>query len=138
MRSTSVPRHPEGLETWPTFDHEVLGGNYHGHGGIGLRTEIIAADKAAGHPILAGVHVLHWTSPATLYNVSPVASNATVLLLGKLNTGSEPIAWTRTYHGGRVFYTSLGHVDDFQTPQFRRLLVNAIYWAMDKPVPEKP
>ena len=129
---------PEGLKTWPTFDHEVLGGNYHGHGGIGLRTEIIAADKAAGHPILAGVHVLHWTSPATLYNVSPVASNATVLLLGKHNTGSEPIAWTRTYHGGRVFYTSLGHVDDFQTPQFRRLLVNAIYWAMDKPMPEKP
>ena len=24
---------PEGMEVWPTFDHEVLGGNYHGHRG---------------------------------------------------------------------------------------------------------
>ena len=129
---------PEGWEAWPKFDHEVLGGNYHGHGGIGLRTEILAADKAAGHPILAGVQLSHWTSPATLYNVSPLAANATILLTGKCSTGTEPIAWTHSYHGGRVFYTSLGHVDDFQTPQFRKLLVNAIYWAMDKPEPDKP
>jgi type 1 glutamine amidotransferase len=45
------------------------------------------------------------------------------------------VAWTNTYKGGRVFYTALGHPDDFKTPQFRTLLKNAILWAADKPVP---
>ena len=37
----------------------------------------------------------------------------------------------------RMFYTALGHPEDFRDPQFRKLLVNAIFWAMDKPVPKK-
>ena len=47
-----------------------------------------------------------------------------------------PVVWTRRYGKGRVFYTSLGHVDDFEQPQFLRLLVNAIHWAMNRPVPK--
>jgi type 1 glutamine amidotransferase len=40
------------------------------------------------------------------------------------------VAWTNTgKHGGRVFYTSLGHIEDFQQPAFNELLVNAIRWA---------
>jgi hypothetical protein len=27
-------------------------------------------------------------------------------------------------------------VDDLKNPQFRRLLINAVFWAMDKPVPK--
>jgi type 1 glutamine amidotransferase len=38
--------------------------------------------------------------------------------------------------GGRVFYTSLGHVEDFALPALRRLLVNGIFWTLDKPVPD--
>jgi type 1 glutamine amidotransferase len=42
----------------------------------------------------------------------------------------EPIAWTNTNKfGGRVFYTSLGHIDDFKQESFNRLLVNALRWA---------
>ena len=48
-------------------------------------------------------------------------------------TEPEPVAWTNTYHGGRIFYTSLGHPDDFQLPQFNRLLLNAIRWTLDRP-----
>ena len=32
----------------------------------------------------------------------------------------------------RVFYTSLGHPDDFKNAEFRRLLANGIAWAMGK------
>ena len=32
----------------------------------------------------------------------------------------------------RVFYTSLGHPDDFKNAEFRRLLANAIAWGMGK------
>jgi type 1 glutamine amidotransferase len=39
------------------------------------------------------------------------------------------VAWVRLHRGGRVFYTSLGHPDDFRQPSFLRLLVNAIFWT---------
>jgi len=35
-----------------------------------------------------------------------------------------------------VFYTSLGHPKDFENPAFRRLLVNAIFWTLNRSVPE--
>ncbi|MFT5411914.1 MAG: type 1 glutamine amidotransferase, partial [Verrucomicrobiales bacterium] len=31
--------------------------------------------------------------------------------------------------GGNSFYSSLGHVDDFQVPAFVKLLRNGICWA---------
>jgi type 1 glutamine amidotransferase len=43
-----------------------------------------------------------------------------------------PVAWTNVYAGGRVFYTTLGHPGDFQSEAFRRLLENAIRWAIDR------
>ena len=47
----------------------------------------------------------------------------------------EPVAWTNQYKQSRIFYTSLGHQDDFQNESFRRMLINAVFWAMNKPVP---
>ena len=41
----------------------------------------------------------------------------------------------RSTDGGRTFYTSLGHIDDFKQPAFRRLLTNAVYWAAGLEVP---
>jgi len=49
----------------------------------------------------------------------------------------EPVAWTNSYKNSRIFYTSLGHPDDFGNAQFRRLLINAVFWAMNKPVPKE-
>ena len=48
---------------------------------------------------------------------------------------SAVVAWTHSYKGGRVFYTSLGHPDDFEIPSFRRLFRNGILWTL-KLVPE--
>jgi type 1 glutamine amidotransferase len=59
------------------------------------------------------------------------------LLIGTIpDKDPEPVAWTNVHNGGRVFYTSLGHVDDFQDPQFNRLLTNAVLWTLGKE-PEK-
>ncbi len=121
---------PKDWKTWPEFDHDVLGGNYHGHLPRGQRTIIT---EAADHPILAGLNLDNWTSTTWLYQVSPLASDATVLLTGKCKGVVEPVAWTHRYRGGRVFYTSLGNVDDFRSPRFRRLLANALFWAMNRP-----
>jgi type 1 glutamine amidotransferase len=127
----------EGCDEWPEFDADVLGGNYHGHGPNPAGTDVAIVPEAADHPTLAGVEPTSWHSAGSLYYTSPIASDATLLMTGSLDDRTEPLTWIRTGKGGRMFYTGLGHPEDFHDPQFRRLLVNAIYWAMDRPVPEE-
>jgi nicotinamidase-related amidase/type 1 glutamine amidotransferase len=130
----SAPK--EGHDEWPRFDPEVLGGNYHNHYGAGPKVTITPAAGAKDHPILNGV-ALPFLSDGSLYMTSPLADGTQVLLVGTIpDRQPEPVAWTHRYKGGRVFYTSLGHPDDFTNPNFRRLLINAVFWALDKPVPE--
>jgi type 1 glutamine amidotransferase len=125
---------PKEHAEWPMFDSKVLGGNYHGHYGRGPTTTVTPADGAGDHPILAGVHT-PFISISSLYQVSPLTKSTSTLLVGTIpDKESEPVAWTNRYKKSRVFYTSLGHVDDFKNPQFRRLLINAVFWAMNKPV----
>jgi type 1 glutamine amidotransferase len=125
---------PAEMQQWPEFDHDVLGGNYHGHFKIAGAEVQVVAEKSE-HPILAGVAPPQWTTHGTLYWVSPLAKDTVVLLTGTTEGQTEPVAWTHSYKGGRVFYTELGHQDDFATDQFRTMLVNAVFWVMDRPVP---
>jgi len=125
---------PTGHVEWREFDRDVLGGNYTGHYAGGPQTIVTAATD---HPILSGVKT-PFISTGSLYKTSPLAGSAQLLLTGSIpDQKPEPVAWTNTYKGGRIFYTSLGHPDDFGNPQFRRLLINAVFWAMDKPVPKE-
>jgi len=42
-----------------------------------------------------------------------------------------PLAWTRKYGKGRIFYTALGHEDGvWRDQRFQQLLYNGIEWAM--------
>jgi type 1 glutamine amidotransferase len=42
-----------------------------------------------------------------------------------------PLAWTRSYGGGRVFYTALGHEEAvWRDRRYQQMLANAITWAM--------
>jgi type 1 glutamine amidotransferase/nicotinamidase-related amidase len=126
----------QGQAEWPEFDGQVLGGNYNGHGSNDLGTDVAIVAEEARHPLLDGVEPANWHSTGSLYYTAPVASNATVLMTGSLESRTEPLTWTRTYRGGRIVYSGLGHPDDFQEPPFRQLLVNAIFWAMDRPAPK--
>jgi len=129
-------KHPDGHVEWRNFDPQVLGGNYHGHHGRGPTTTVTSGDGAKGHPILAGVRI-PFTSIGSLYEASPLTKSTKTLLIGTIpDKETEPVAWTNRYRKSRVFYTSLGHVDDFKNPQFRRLLINAVFWSMKKPVPK--
>ena len=123
------------FQNWPEFDDTVLGCNYTGHHGNGPKAQISPATSASSHPVLRGVSP--FTSAGSLYTSSPLATTATPLLTGSIaDKPSEPVAWTHTHKGGRVFYTSLGHRDDFKDPSFRRLLTNAILWSVDRPIPK--
>ena len=138
MTASSTPHHPfkEGEDEWPEFDAQVLGGNYHGHGPNDLGTDVAIVAEQAGHPLLSGVEPAKWRSTGSLYYTTPVAPGTTVLMTGSIQDRSEPLTWTRTYKDSRIIYTGLGHPDDFQEPPFSKLLINAIFWAMERPVPE--
>jgi type 1 glutamine amidotransferase len=114
------------VQTWLDLDKEVLGGDYTGHYGKGA-TEVKIVDKAKNHPILAGLK--QFTSEGTLYKNAKIAGDCEVLLTGSIPEATMPIAWTRMYKGGRIFYTSLGHQKDFENENFLRLLENAVAWA---------
>ena len=45
-----------------------------------------------------------------------------------------PLAWTRSYGIGRVFYTALGHEEGvWRNPRFQKLMRNAALWVLRKP-----
>ena len=124
-----------GRGEWPRFDPEVLGGNYQGHHGTGPRATVRPAPGADNHPILSGVELAGFSTLGSLYRVSPLDGSATPLVIGSIpGKPEEPVAWVHAYgpKPARVFYTSLGHPDDFAQPAFRRLLVNGITWALNR------
>jgi nicotinamidase-related amidase/type 1 glutamine amidotransferase len=122
---------PEGFESWDTWDADIFGGSYTNHYGVGPEVEVSVAADGADHPILKGVNAASIKGKGSLYIVNPLAASTTPLLIGAIpEKASETIAWTnRTKFGGKSFYTSLGHVDDFAQPEFRKLLANAVQWA---------
>jgi hypothetical protein len=127
------PPAPAGHATWQDFDPEVLGGHYTNHHPAGPKTSVTAGPGAAKHAILKDVRAETLASNGSLYKVSPLAPGTTVLLVGAIPGESpEPIAWTHDYgpKHARVFYTSLGHPDDFQNGEFRKLLLHAVRWAL--------
>jgi type 1 glutamine amidotransferase len=134
---------PEGHAAWPEFDRDVLGGNYQGHHGNRgpgePKTYVWVIPDAQDHPILAGVRSGEFAAPSWLYKTHPLATSATPLVMGRVEGRNtpEPVAWTNTHQGGgRVFYTSLGHPEDFKIPDVQRLLRNGIYWAAGLAVPQ--
>jgi nicotinamidase-related amidase len=126
------PELPEGVAAWPEFDARVLGGSYTNHHGNGIESAIRVADTGAGHPILEGVDAGELIGKGSLYKVRPLSPSATPLLIGSIpGEEPEPVAWTHLGpSGSRVFYTSLGHRGDFEQAGFRRMLRNAIDWAL--------
>jgi type 1 glutamine amidotransferase len=116
-----------GFQNWLEMDGAVLGGDYKGHFGAGVVADITPVRAARNHPVLKGVAA--FKSNGSLYKNPAVASDVTVLLRGTIPNQDEPVAWIRERGNQRVFYTSLGHPDDFRDPNFVRLLVNALVWA---------
>ena len=77
-----------------------------------------------------------------IYQIRDFAGGSHVVLrldpssvdLGRANVHHHPhgwpLAWTRSYGSGRVFYTALGHEEAvWRDPRFQTLLRNAVQWA---------
>ena len=120
------------------------GPSKHTHYGHNASTDATVIVEKAKHPILTGVdptfHVRSW-----LYRVLPdyPAKGTDWLLMGKaVNPDKpavdQPIAWTwENQYKGKVFFTTMGHPEDFSVAPFQRLVVNAIHWELGLKVPQK-
>jgi putative membrane-bound dehydrogenase-like protein len=124
-----------GFQNWLDMDKEVLGGDYKNHYGAGSKCEVKITKEGDRHPVLAGVKP--WSSTSSLYKNPNPAKDITVLMTGSIPDHTEPVTWVREYKGGRVFYTSLGHPDDFQEESCRRMITNALFWTAKRDVPAK-
>jgi type 1 glutamine amidotransferase len=124
-----------GFQNWLEMDKEVLGGDYKNHFGHDQRPDIKLTEAGQKHPVLTGVKPFQATGG--LYKNPNVAKDVTVLMTGEIPKEKEPVTWVREHKGGRVFYTSLGHPDDFKDENFTRMLTNAIFWTAKKDVPVK-
>jgi hypothetical protein len=91
-----------------------------------------------------------------VYGITTLSGDSKPLIMGQVLSGMDPkdkpnpdkelvpVAWTKTYTGekgktARIFTTTMGHSFDFKSEGFRRLLVNACYWAigMEEKIPAK-
>jgi type 1 glutamine amidotransferase len=142
--STHAFRYPSGsFAKWNDgFGQEVFGQRWITHHGHDSSTKVYVAVK--DHPITRGIapefHCRSW-----LYQVMPLQGDCQPLLIGAAVKGDKPVkeifgtpnpvAWTKTRNGARVFFTTLGHPMDFENESARRLLVNGIYWALSKDIP---
>ena len=115
------------FQNWLAFDREVLGGNYQMHWRHGPRAHVRFEPASAGHPLVEGVS--EFSSAGSLYRNTPISTDTTLLMSASTEEHDEPVTWTRSHAGGRVFYTSLGHQDDFLESSFLRLLANAVLWC---------
>src|SRR5690349_2230717 len=151
--STPAFNFPEGHESrsWNAFGERAFGAPpgwggaaKHTHYGHESTTDVYVIEKEKSHPILTGV-VPNFKVRSWLYKVLPdyPAKGATWLLMGKAvnpNTAEaieNPVAWTwKSASGARTFMTTMGHPEDFHEEAMQRLCVNAIHWALEKPVPD--
>ncbi len=135
------------------FGRQVLGETWiRHHGAHGKQsTRGILVPEQRSHPILRGIGDGDIWGPTDVYAVRlPLPGDSQPLVLGQVLDGMRPdsppaagpvnnpmmpIAWVRTYRGpqgkpARVFTTTMGSSQDLLSEGFRRLLVNACYWAL--------
>lgn len=129
------------------FGHQVLGNTWVGHYGRnhkqGTRIEIVPEQKQ--HAILRGVGD-HAFCHAGAYVGKP-REGFTVLTrsqpLVSMDPNAEPdqskpsmpCTWTREYSGkngttGRVFHSTQGASEDILDPNYRRLIINGVFWSL--------
>lgn len=127
------------------FGRQILGEKWAGHYGNNHQqsTRLDIVPEQAQHPILRGVKDM-WVQCGG-YNVNPLPPSQVLAMAqplvamtpdAKPDPTRKPVpgAWTRSYQGSdgkpaRVFTTTYGASNDIENEGFRRMLVNACFWA---------
>jgi type 1 glutamine amidotransferase len=130
-----------GFFLWPEFG-EMLGGRFDEHPwGITDATVVVEDRKAAMTAHLPATFVVndeHYQlkdfSRAKLHVLARLDSTTLNLKapLVHRTDGDFPVAWTKTYGKGRVFYSTLGHHRElWDAPWMQKMYFEALKWAME-------
>jgi uncharacterized protein len=124
---------------WPEYG-EMIGGYYDEHPWGTFDAPIIVED-----PTFPGMQ--QWPKVFVLqdeiYQMRNYSREKVRVLMrldaGKIDLGNQSVhrtdrdfavTWAKMYGKGRVFYTSLGHVqDNWDKPEFQKMIIEAIRWS---------
>lgn len=112
---------------------EYLGLQSSGHG---PQIPVAITFTDASSPITKGM--ADWTTiREELYNNVQIFPSATALAKGKQKVGEREVesvvAWTNTYHGARVFSTTIGHNNEtVSDDRYLDLVARGLLWACNK------
>jgi len=107
----------------------MVGGQWVAHpGNDGIDYDVNIVEGSS--PIVAGLHDFHVKSEHYFMHVDPGNH-----VLATTNFGDivMPVTWTKMWGKGRVFYSSLGHVDQVfeQDPQIQEMVARGMIWAAE-------
>ena len=136
----------KGAEYRDGFGRQILGEKWAGHYGGNHRqsTRLNLVSNQLQHPILRGVKDV-WVQCGGYFAkpLQPSVILATAQPLMGMTADSPPDpskkpvpgAWTRSYRSGsgttgRVFTSTYGASNDIENPGYRRMLINACFWAV--------
>jgi len=108
--------------------HYMVGGQWVAHpGGDGVTYEVNITDVPS--PITEGLKDFTVTSEHYYMHVDP---GNTVLATTRFGDVVMPVAWTKMYGQGRVFYCSLGHsASVVRQPEVLTLVTRGMTWAAE-------
>lgn len=138
------------------YGRQVLGETWVSHYGEHRKesTRGLVAKGMEKSPLVKGAEDI-W-GPSDVYGLTKLLGDCQPVIMGQVLVGMNPtdkpnekkelvpVAWTKSYTGtsgkaSRVFTTTMGHAGDLQSEGFRRLMVNACFWAlgMEDKIPER-
>jgi len=129
------------------YGRQVLGETWVNHWGRHGQesTRGVIAEGMEHHPIVRGCEDI-W-GPTDVYETTTLHGDSKPVVMGRVLRGMKPdsppntdkkmmpVAWIKTYTGekgktARVFNTTMGAANDFESEGLRRLFVNAGYWCL--------
>lgn len=117
----------------------ITGGNWVSHPG-GDGTDYIVNISATSNPIVLGLEDFHVSSEHYYLHVDPaieVLATTRFPSVAYYNISNKPVdmpvAWTKMWGNGRVFYNSLGHHDDVfdKSPNAEIIMRRGMLWAAE-------
>jgi len=120
----------------------MVGGQFVAHPGGIIDYRVRITDRK--HPITRGLEDFDVRSEQYYMHVDP----SNTVLAETVFSGEHaswiagcrmPVAWTRAYGEGRVFYCSIGHnCDDLRVPEVNEMIRRGILWAAGVPEDAEP